>query len=412
MLPPRNGPRRTDRPESFMRTRRSKSASPRLPRDAERLVALARSLGASGSRAEDDYWEALLRPEVTRLLDAGADASIDAALDTLYPTPQPYDALIDMVETVAETAEIEHDGKTWRGLLVAAPVLAWSRYAIASGPLRNETVDALQVQLRAHLAADDVQVAVAPTLYSIDQLPRGFAALRTLTRKLTRDAVMGMRSASAGKLAETVPILADTRYVLAVLAAPRGVPLWRWQDPTGRAVALREEALAAWRAQAQPSVANALSGCVLELLLPDGFHVSCREADRLIRPWSIPAALALLEGAVGIEPAQLRAVVAPFGAEGIEEYRIGFGRKSNNDLFHGIVWPLYGSEQGPEPEGPLDQIEAELRQAGVTEITVLDELFPPEFCDDCGAPLYADPTGDLVHAELPEDAETPRTHLH
>jgi len=291
-------------------------------------------------------------------------------------------------------------------------VLAWSRYAIASGALRAEAAEALQVQLRAHLAADGVQVALAPTLYSIDQLPHGFAALRTLTRKLTRDAVTGTRPAAAARLDETVPILADTRYVLAVLAAPQGTPLWRWQEPTGRAVAAREEALTAWRAQAQPSLAGALSGCVIELLLPDGFHVSCREADRLIRPWSIPAALALLEAAVGSQAAQLRAVIAPFGNEGIEEYRVGFGRKSGNDLFHGIVWPLYGAEQGPEPDGPLDQIEAELRKAGVTEITVLEELFPPEFCDDCGAPLYADPTGDLVHAELPEDAEAPRTHLH
>jgi hypothetical protein len=36
-----------------------------------------------------------------------------------------------------------------------------------------------------------------------------------------------------------------------------------------------------------------------------------------------------------------------------------------------------------------------------------------EYCDDCGAPLYPNPEGEPVHAELPEPEEEalPR-HLH
>jgi uncharacterized protein YuzB (UPF0349 family) len=36
-----------------------------------------------------------------------------------------------------------------------------------------------------------------------------------------------------------------------------------------------------------------------------------------------------------------------------------------------------------------------------------------EYCDDCGAPLYPNPEGEPVHAELPEQEEeaVPR-HLH
>lgn len=30
-------------------------------------------------------------------------------------------------------------------------------------------------------------------------------------------------------------------------------------------------------------------------------------------------------------------------------------------------------------------------------------LFDPELCDDCGAPLFPDRSGDVVHAELPDD---------
>ena len=32
--------------------------------------------------------------------------------------------------------------------------------------------------------------------------------------------------------------------------------------------------------------------------------------------------------------------------------------------------------------------------------------------DDCGVPLYPDPVGEVVHAEMPEDAELSRPHFH
>ncbi|HZX29583.1 MAG TPA: DUF2863 family protein, partial [Telluria sp.] len=32
--------------------------------------------------------------------------------------------------------------------------------------------------------------------------------------------------------------------------------------------------------------------------------------------------------------------------------------------------------------------------------------------DDCGAPLFADPVGELVHAEMPEDAPVGTEHFH
>ena len=35
-----------------------------------------------------------------------------------------------------------------------------------------------------------------------------------------------------------------------------------------------------------------------------------------------------------------------------------------------------------------------------------------EFCDDCGAPLFADADGELVHPEMPEDAPQDAGHFH
>jgi hypothetical protein len=40
------------------------------------------------------------------------------------------------------------------------------------------------------------------------------------------------------------------------------------------------------------------------------------------------------------------------------------------------------------------------------------ELTEPEYCEDCGVPLYPNHVGEVVHAEMPEDAEPEGTHFH
>ena len=398
---------------------RTKSTLPRLSRDAERLVSFAQSLSASGSRVEDDYWEEFLADDVERLLDHGADAAIDAALDHLDAAlPAGFDALIEIAETRAETATIEIDGEAWQALLVAAPILAWSRYSVPSGSIKADATLTLETQLRAHCAASGTRVALAPYLYSIDQLPRDFSEVRALTRSLALRAVgQEPRKAATKRMPETAPLLADTRYLLAAFIAKPDQPLFRWQEsPDARGIERREfsreQALEHWRDQGLPNITTLMPGCVLDLLIPDGYHVASRESDRAIRPYAIRAALAFLEGALEVKTSQLRAVIAAFGNDRPEEYRIGFTLTHNPDVVHGVVWPLFGREEGPETDGPEEQLAALLRENGMTDIVTLEQGFPLEFCDDCGAPLFADPVGDLVHAELPEEIEAPRAHLH
>ena len=398
---------------------RTKSTLPRLSRDAERLVSFAQSLSASGSRIEDAYWEAFLARDVERLLDHGADAAIDAALDHLDATlPAGFDALIEIAETRAETATVELEGRSWQAVLVAAPILAWSRYSVPSGPIKADAAQTLETQLRAHCAAADAQVALAPYLYSIDQLPRDFSEVRALTRSLALRALgQETKKSPAKRMPETAPLLADTRYLLAAFIAKPDLPLFRWQEnPEARGAERREfsreQALERWRDQGLPNVTSLMPGCVLDFLIPDGYHVASRESDRAIRPYAIRAALAFLEGALEVKSSQLRAVIAAFGNERPEEYRVGFTLTHNPDVVHGVVWPLFGREEGPETGGPEEQLAALLRENGVTDIVTLEQGFPLEFCDDCGAPLFADPVGDLVHAELPEETEAPRAHLH
>lgn len=53
-----------------------------------------------------------------------------------------------------------------------------------------------------------------------------------------------------------------------------------------------------------------------------------------------------------------------------------------------------------------------LRETGVKEVLFLDHHFPMEFCDDCGAPLFPNREGELVHAEMPEQPAAGSQILH
>jgi len=380
--------------------------------DTELLIRLCNNLVQSGSRLEDGFWEERLTAAIERLLADDEESPIMAALDHLYGAGgRAYDALADMVEYCCETS-IGDGGEAFTGgydaLLIAAPVLAWSRYGIPSGPIAAEMLRNLRVQLQAHVLARDARLALADFLFSPDQLPQSYPATASLTRRLTKVALHDRDlKIDAQQMAETVNFLSDTRYLLAVVAVPRGAPLFRWQEEDGS----KQEALRQWRIQGGEALRPLLTACAMELHLPEAYHAATREADRVSRPYAVRAATAFLQTMFNITAADLRAVIAPFYDRSLEEYRIGFTLRNSHDVVHGIVWPLLFDED--EGSDVLSQIETTLREAGVHEVIVLDHRFPLEYCDDCGAPLYPDPDGEPVHAELPEIDETitPR-HLH
>src|SRR3569832_2067520 len=127
----------------------------RLPPDADKLVGLSQALFASGSRVEDRFWEAKLDALLAKIVRNGNQTTLDAALDHLQQNhPDAYGALADMAETHSESFVVAHEA-----LLVAAPVLAWTRYVIPSGPLKADSVEALRAHLQAHVLAGETRVA-------------------------------------------------------------------------------------------------------------------------------------------------------------------------------------------------------------------------------------------------------------
>ncbi len=386
---------------------------PRLTRDAERLIALANGLNASGSLTEDRFWEAQMATLVGKLLGNGNDAPIDGALDHLYQTNLGgYDTLIELVENESESVVVMQGEREWQALLIAAPIVAWSKYAIPSGTIAPAEAEILKVQLQAHVLAQEARVTVVPYLYSIDQLPRHFSELRKLASRLADGAITGeVPRMELARLPETAHLLADTRFVVACAAVPRGGALFRWQeDASGHAG--RAGSLEQWILQARPTLSKLLPGCVFECLLPDAYYVNCRESDRRVRPFGIRAAVAFLENALKAKAADLQAVVAGFGEERVDEYRVAFSLVDESEVAHGVVWPLYGREDETARPGPLEEVLAQLAEVGVTEVKKLPGTFTPEYCEDCGAPLFANADGEIVHAELPEEADIQAAHFH
>ena len=79
-------------------------------------------------------------------------------------------------------------------------------------------------------------------------------------------------------------------------------------------------------------------------------------------------------------------------------------------IFHGIVWPLLGSED--ENSDIAGEIENLLRESGIKDVVIHEQHFPLEFCEDCGAPLYPNVDGEAIHAEMPEQGNAPSQTLH
>jgi hypothetical protein len=353
----------------------------RLPPDADKLVGLSLALFASGSRTEDRFWEAKLDALLAKIVRNANQTTLDAALDHLQQNhPDAYGALADMAETHSESFIVEHDGVPHEALLIAAPVLAWTRYAIPSGPLKGDAADALRAHLQAHVLAAGTRVAMAPFLYSIDQLPRHHVETWRIAQQLAQAALGGgPAKINFGELPETSPILADPRFLLAVVAAPVGAPVFRWQEEEHGNRIERGQCLEQWATQGGANLSLALPGCEFECLLPDAYYSACRDADERVRPHTVRTAVRYLFDTISAAPADLRAVVAGFGERRIDEYRVGFTRRGSNDVIYGVVWPLYGRENGEsgideEPQeaaasnGPLEEIVALLKETGVMDI--------------------------------------------
>ena len=374
--------------------------------DADTLTKLACRLSESASRIEDRLWERRLVELLNDRLARGFDHDIDAALDELLKSsPRAYDDLADLAESCAESVTVDVGGKPHDALLLAVPLLAWSRYKLPAASLAPALVDSLAAQVAGHLAAGGTRVVVADYVYSIDQLPESFGEVYDVAQRLFEAAARGARLKIDPKsLREPMSMLADTRYLLAAIVAPQGQALFHWQE-TGVDPDAKTAALTAFREQAANALQPMMTGCRYKLLAPSAFHAALRQADRELREFSLEAAVSYLKLAYDLAPEALQATVAAFEDKrsGDEfELRVGIGAAADDDgVIEGVVWPLLGDDE----DQALEEIDGALRRLGITRVTAHTQRFPMEYCDDCGAPMFPNPAGHAVHTEPPAQRE-------
>lgn len=382
----------------------------RASREADRLVELAEGLADSGSRAEDRFWERRLEEEVETLLRESDEGSLNAALDRLADREsRAYEELADVIESQVEHAILPPAAETdapREVLLFAAPVLAWSRRPVPTRRIGDEVLTGLSQQLLTHVFSSRSELVLADFLYSPDQLPESFGDTAELRTQLSaRLGTLGL-PVNPADIKDAAQFLADQRYVLGVVSLPKDAPIFRWQE----GLLSRDDVSAAWKKAAEPLMAQLLPACGLELMLPRAYYVACREADRSARPFSTAASVAYLSTTLAIPPTAIYAVVGGCYSRQLEEYRIGFGVVGQEEIVHGVVWPLLGAED--EDSDIIEEIEACLKLTGLQRVDILRERLPLEYCDDCGTPLYPNLDGELVHAELPEVEGSGAQHLH
>ena len=380
---------------------------------AARLCHLAAALAEAGSRTEEQFWDRRLGEVIDKLLAEHNDDAFSAALDQLADTrPAAYDALLRTIEDRIEQTSLVDAGDK-QIVLMAIPVLVWSRYDSPTPVIPASTLAALRAHLCAHVLASEARVTFANYFFSPDQLPQSYVPTAALAGALGAHLLEGKQDMliDPALLSPTERFLSDIRYAFAAVAIQRDAPLFIWQEDERMS---REKAAARWAEQGGACIAPLFPGCSLEFVLPETYYAACARADDLSRSHSLRAAATFLCMELDLPAAGLRAVVAPFRDHEFElqEYRISFAARNHADsILFGIVWPLLPHES--EHTDSAGEIEKVLRAAGVADIVQLDHPLLPEYCDDCSAPLFPTADGDLAHAEIPEPQnEPPSRHLH
>ena len=384
-----------------------------------RLLLLATQWAKSSSRPEDAYYEAQLAQAVDTILASGKDTVLMSALDDLWQEdPRAYDLLADFVEDRIQSARVAGEPTA---LLILIPVLAWSRNELPAGKTDPELIEALKAALHTHCLAPGVSLQLSHKLYTPDSLPQGFAETNKLAKTLF----------DAGKLGEDVLpkrygrfdgesyYLADCRFWAGVLRAPAGAPLFQWQlNPETSAHTSQTNSQTshtlkqAWNAAAQTAIAPMLIGCGYEVLPPAAFYSACRSGESEIRGFSLKASAHMIMSSLDIGPDDLKAVVGACWGTSFEEYRVSLLTRNGDTVLQGVSWPLLGHEESPEQI--LKDIMNVLAELDIQRVRMIEEQLPMEFCEDCGTPLFPDPSAEMVHTGPPdeEDEGTPSLIVH
>ncbi|MCF0253294.1 MAG: DUF2863 family protein [Duodenibacillus sp.] len=382
-----------------------KKAGP-APCDAEEFIRLARLLAESGSDLEDAFVEDELRAHCQASLDRLQDAAIEQALARLKDEAgSAYDDLLALAEEASQ-ARVDETGAH---LLILIPVFAWSRYTLPFGHLATYAMRKLGAAYLKRYTTG-ARIAVGNCLLSAEHIPERLTHVRRLLNGLVAEmkpgedvAVVDVRSLLTSNPPND---FSDSRYIVAAISAdaPEGLFYARGSTYIERARALMDFAL-----EAHDILETELIGSVFEIQAPNAFYAAWRQTETAMRVFAVRS-LVDFAGCMGVEPARAVATAGIFRRQGAEEgdpqdgdyeVRISIGSADDPEaVCAGVVWSCLSEE----PESTQGFAADVLAACGVQRIVTPDQEFPMEWCEDCGAPLYATPSGNIAHVEEPSEA--------
>lgn len=400
----------------------------KISSDGKKLVALAKEMFCASSFTESEFARFRLQVLVAALIEKAHQKTLNEAGEYLFGTDmEAYNCLLEVIESYCESAIVIEQGRRYLFLLVAVPILAWTRYTIPSGRLEDRIYQKLAENFRQIMLAENVRMKMSPILFTVDQLPMEHIEVFKASRKFI-DSIQTGEPCIIPTKTENMQFMADGRYLLVGLMAEEGQPLFRWQadaDPT-EIESRKEACMQHWKQVAMPLMLQVLPGCNLDFLQPGGLFNTCRKTDQEIRPATVMAAVQYLENALNVPAQSLGAVIGGFGKESsgsqVEEYRISFYQPGDSKIVYGVVWPIFGVEEinGLSMPVLLENHPDALNTKGGKQLLEIFHLlrqlnihfekhpvdrFITEYCDDCGQPLFVDTNGELAHAEMPEETQ-------
>jgi hypothetical protein len=389
------------------------------------LIQASIALIESGTLLEEEYWRSVLSAEIAELIQSKQNQVLmDAAIFLLKEQIDAYSEFQNLIESHASNALLHEEDQAFDISLIAAPILVWGRFTIPSPTINPEHCKVLSNLFLEHITSPNAQVQVIPALFSLEQLPEAYSDIFELLN-------IGLITLNQGTtmpeptLESPITCIADTRYLLAIVKTPRPSPLFSWQsmqmpfDP----IKAKSDIENKWNTALAREIHEIMPGYALECLRPDGFFAAQRDSDQKIRPISIQAAIFYLSQSLDIDAKELRVVIADFSLKEdpskVGEYRISFLMEGAPEVIYGVSWNLYSEQDyfdamaNGETRYPQGQIMETLHACGIEQIKHINNLFEPEYCDDCDAPLFANDDGELVHTEMPQEIDPPHNeHFH
>ena len=253
---------------------------------------------------------------------------------------------------------------------------------------------------------------MSPYLYSIDQMPRDFSSVHKTGRRnwAKRPSMARTPKFDFSKMSETAPLLADTRFLLAAVAVPIGAATvsLAGSRKRSRADRLTPRRLPGTLDRAMPAQPGEPAAGLRIRVVCCRMRISSIAASQTVacgrtafarqsvisRPHSKPPRRTCAPSSPASAKSVSMNIASPSPSAAATKWctassgRCSVAKTTTRSRRRGRKWKACCNE------------------CKVGEITRLTGLFAPEFCEDCGAPLFADADSEMVHPELPEEAET------